>query len=390
MNMCKVYTLISVLLIGALAAALPQGALAAGTLACTQINNRAFVNYQVGGIPQTQVGSTDGSGNNNTSFYVGVKVNVTVATTDAANVTVNPGATGTQTHFTVTNNGNAPQKYVLTYVAEPNGTSSPFSGTDNTDLNNIVISSATITSLAPNASQPITIAADTPLTATNGQIAVYALKAQTQWVGSSTSVTTKDSQVTAATVNDSGLCTALGAGVNIDVVAGDVAGTDDNANDGAHSARSAYAVSASTLTVTKTSAVYWDPVNLTVTPKAIPGAVVTYTMTIANAAGSANATSVVLSDDLTAQIANLTFGNGQSGAPNTSFNDGVTNCTGSGAGYGIVVAGACKTNVYNANDDGASWSDAADPNGGANKIAVSGLTVNGGANVVIKYQVTIK
>jgi hypothetical protein len=129
-----------------------------------------------------------------------------------------------------------------------------------------------------------------------------------------------------------------------------------------------YKVSAAALSVSKTSAVYWDPINLLVNPKAIPGAIVTYTITIANAAG-ATATDVSISDSLAGEAGRLSF--------NAQFNDG-TSC---GALEGIFVAGGCKTNT-DADGDNADFT--------ANVLSVTGLTVPATESRVIKFQVTIQ
>jgi uncharacterized repeat protein (TIGR01451 family) len=372
------------LLFGAAVIATPQGAMAANsyTPACTQINNTARINFKVNAVDQTAIDS------NTRSFYVGVKVDVIVVPSDSANVTVSPGSAGSLLTFTVTNNGNAHQKYALSIVTEAAGVASPFSGTDIYDATLPVLSAASIADLAPDAFQVVTISAGTPLVQTNGQVAVYALKAQTQWVVAGTDVTGITTTATGTNIGGTVVCTNAGVAA-IDVVVADGAGAPNDAvKDGAHSARDAYQVAAATLTITKSSAVYWDPVNLFVTPKAIPGAVITYTITIANAAGGATATDISTRDDLSTMMGNLTFGNGVPLASNTSFNDGVINCSGTPL-QGIVVDGVCKTNVF-AGGDGASWNDPTDLNGGADRVSATGITVAGGGSSVIKYQVTIR
>ncbi len=76
------------------------------------------------------------------------------------------------------------------------------------------------------------------------------------------------------------------------------AGTDD-ARDGKHSAFATFTVSAAAVTVGKTAVVYSDPFNgAGGNPKAIPGAVITYTVTVTNAAGGSQATNVSITDNL--------------------------------------------------------------------------------------------
>jgi len=291
--------------VGILAPAL-AGASNNYTPACTQINNTAHVSFKVGGVDQGPSGN--GLDSTTASFYVGVKVNVSVASTDSNNVTVYPGSTAAPLTFTVTNNGNAHQKYALSYVAEVNGTPSPFSGSDAFNSTGVTLSSAAIADLAPDASQTITISADTPLSQTDAQVAVYALKAQTQWLGTSTDVTADGSAK--GSVIGGALCPAAGPGTaDIDVVVGDGAGSDDGARDGAHSARDAYQVTAANLTIQKSSAVVYDPVNcssyspLTCSGavRAIPGAVVEYTIQIANSANG-TATNVTVKDAIDSSL----------------------------------------------------------------------------------------
>lgn len=399
MNSKKQHLFRALLLSGAVALMAPQLA-AAATPACTQINNTAHVNYQVGGVAQGPGGA--GIDSNTASFYVGVKVDVVLTRVDGAPVSVNPNQTGATLTYNVLNNGNVPMKYVLTTTAEANGTTDPYppnTRADNFDGTAITTNgtaglTSTIATLAAGANQNVLVTATIPATQVNNDFAVYGLTAQSQWVGTSTDIVAKNGTIVATTIGTA-TCTALGA-TTIDVVSADGVGSEsgDVAYDGKHSIREAFIVAAAGLTISKSSAVYWDPVNLYVSPKAIPGAVVTYTITIANANGAAQADNVNVSDSLNAMIANLTFGNGIPVAAeplqiNTSFRDAANNCTLSGVGYGIVVNGACKTNVY-AGLDGASWNDVADANGGTNIVSATGMTIPGNSSAVVKYQVTIQ
>jgi len=72
----------------------------------------------------------------------------------------------------------------------------------------------------------------------------------------------------------------------------------NTARDGIHFAEDDYVVLAATLTATKTSRIVSDPFNGTTNPKMIPGAVVEYCIAVANAAGSATATNISVSDTL--------------------------------------------------------------------------------------------
>jgi len=372
--------LIALVLIG-----LP-GMLLAATPPCTSITNYATVNFSMGGVPQTAVNS------NTASFTVGVKVKIVVTNNDTTNVTVSPGTTKAALKFTVLNDGNATNDVALSYVAAASGTASPYGGgNDSFDGTTIAIyedtnsngtfddgtdqPSTTINDLAPGSSNSkVYFIVYTPndLTQPGNSIAVYYLVAQAKWADG-TNISQGSINVTNAMAGG----TACGAGgTTVDVVFADDNGPApdayDGARDGKHSDDGAYIVQNATITVSKTSAVYSDPVNGTTSPKAIPGAIVTYTITITNS-GNANAT-VTVTDSLATQITNgyLAF--------NTQFNDGVNSCA---AGEGIVVDGTCKTNINDG--DNADWNVTT-----ANTVTVTNLTVPQSLSKVVKFQVVIQ
>ncbi len=386
MSTRNIHKLMALLIIAVFAVAHPQMTQAAGTLSNTTISNSATVNYQVGGVGQAPVTSAAAT------FVVDNKVNLTVAPVDVAAVPVIPGASNQVLRFTVTNTGNTVQDYGLTPVALPNLTANPFGGglTDTFDATLVgvyVESGATagfqaaedlatyIDELAPDASATVYIVVNIPGGQVNNDLAVYALRARTKNGGGA---------------GAQGADTAQTAGPNtagVDVVFADVAGSDDTtgANDGEHSVRSAYVVTAAAVTITKTSAIYSDPVNGTgANRKAIPGSIITYTITVANAAGGQNATNVAITDSLNAEITavppRLAF--------NTTYDDGTTTCVGplgivvdaDGSGPGLP---ACRTNTNDG--DGADWNLTA-----GNTVTVTGLTVNQGTEVTVSFQVVIQ
>jgi hypothetical protein len=361
---------LALLLTGATAVMVPQHALAAGTLAGTSINNQATMNFQIGGIAQTPVNS------NTSTFKVDNKVIVTVAAT--GNAIVVPGSTNQVLAFTVTNNGNAAQRYALAVTAQSgiamnniriyrdtNGDGAYQAGTDT-----LYVDASTFGDIAADGVLKVLVLADTPSAATNSQTAVYDLVATTVDAGTTT-VTTQTAGADDPT--------------KVDVVFADAAGSDsgDAARDGKHSASATYTVSAAVLSFTKSSAVYSDPYSGTTNPKAIPGAIVTYTMTIVNSGGAATASAVTISDSLDAEITagHLAF--------KTQFNDGTAGASCNTAGYGIAIdpgdgsGQACKTNA--GGDDNANWNVTT-----ANAVTVSGLSIAAGVAVTIKFQVTIQ
>lgn len=291
--------LTALLLTGALAAMTPLSALAT-TPPCTPINNTATVAYNVGGVGQAPVADAA------PEFNVGVKVMVAVANNDGNEVTVVPSPTiNYALKFTVTNNGSAVQDYDLTAEPAVSTTPSPYGG-NNDSFNGTTVAiyadavggtagvfdatdfaAGTITTLndvAKDGGSKVVfiVYSPTDLQESNLETAVYYLKATSKWAD--------DSAITFASVSPTaaqagGVCDGT---ISIDVVAGDVDGpaTADILNDGEASDDGAFEVSSATIGVTKTSTVIWDPINLGVGAKAIPGAIVRYSVAIANTGGS--------------------------------------------------------------------------------------------------------
>ena len=168
-----------------------QSAMAANnyTPAGTTISNTATVNYSVGSTAQTPITSSA------TTFKVDNKVNVTVAKT-SDNSSVNPGTSKQAVAFTVTNNGNAPQRFALSAVT---GAGSITGGQSNVAIyldNNgdgawdagdtLYSTAATFGDVAPDSSLKILIVADTALSAKDGEHLAYSLLAQTVDAGTTT------------------------------------------------------------------------------------------------------------------------------------------------------------------------------------------------------------
>ncbi len=283
--------------------ALPHTAAAVGTASGTTITNLATLNFTVGGNAQPAVQSNNGV---TTDFVVDTALNVNVTTLDAAAVPVNPGQTGNVLTFKVTNLGNAVQDFALTATAVATNSPAKFGGKNDTadmtpasvkvfvDGNNngvydpAVDTATFVDNLAADQYATVFIVADAPNTLVNGDVASYHLT---------------------ATVHSAGAVGALGAlatqsatfALNtVDTVFTDAAGTaGDVANDGKHSDQSDYTVRSAVISVNKTASVR-DPYG---NAAAIPGATVTYTITISNA-GTATASAVLtsLTDPLNANL----------------------------------------------------------------------------------------
>ena len=140
--------------------------------------------------------------------------------------------------------------------------------------------------VAADASVRVFVVADVPLGRSTGDVAGVRL-------------TGTASEATAA--GSLGATVTQTAGANtagVDTVFADTAVGGNTARDGIHFDEDDYTILAANLTATKTSRVISDPLNGTTNPKLIPGAVVEYCISVANAAGSASATNVAISDTL--------------------------------------------------------------------------------------------
>lgn len=344
----------------ALLGLLSQSALAGGTASGTAINNIAKLSYSVSGTAQNEIcssptgnstgnggtsGTTCTSGTNgavNTSFVVDNKVNLTVA--KVSDLTTVPGTTKQALAFTVTNNGNTSQRYALTAVAGAATIATMSNVSIYLDVNNngvwdagdtLYVNAGTFGDVAADGSLKILIVADTPVTATNGQTAVFDLEAQTVDAGT-TNVTTQ---------------TVGGNTAGVDVVFADIAtsGTDagDAARDGKHSTSATYTVGTSVLSVTKTVTVLCDPFNGNTNPKNIPGAIVQYAITITNASGGTTATLSTVTDTLAAALAfDPKLISGAGAVPATACSAGGT--TLSASGFGAVYGTGTTTTSYSA------------------------------------------
>ena len=275
-------------------------AFAAGTAANSNIVNTATVNYQVGSTPQTQITASN-------TLVVDRKVSMTVTEPGNAATSVSPGQTGAVTNFLVANTSNATLDFGLSAVDAANGTTL-HGGTDNFNVSSfkihvdtaqggvfngtydpgIDVETAFVDELAADTSRAVFVVATIPAGRANGDDAVITLTTQAREGGTAAAQGAVVAQTTGA--NTAGM----------DTVFADTAGVTDAARDGQFSARDDYSVSAATLSVTKVSRVISDPINST-NPKMIPGAVVEYCIQVANAAGGADANTVVVSDAVPAQ-----------------------------------------------------------------------------------------
>ena len=370
---------------------------AAGTLSNTQINNRASVNYDVLGVAQTVIESspsgntTAGAGSGtDTQFLVDNRVDLTVAELSSSFTLVAAGGTEQVLVYRVTNTGNTVQDFLLTAADVATGTPDPFAGTlnDSFDATNAFlpapgvfvdaggdglyvagVDTATfIDELAPDASVDVLVVRNIPGGQVDDDVSSVVLTAQVAQGGSATV------QGAAIVADDSAAADLPGT---VQIVFGDGAGDTDAALDGMHSDTDAYRVASAQLTITKTSQVLSDPFTTSGNPKAIPGAIVEYTITVANAAGAgAPATNVSVADSLAAEI----------GAGRLLLN---ADAYDSGPGdQGIEVT---APNI----NGGAplALSNAADADQGsfvADVVTVTGIDLNPGQSATVTFQVEIQ
>lgn len=268
-------------------------AFAAGTTQGTGITNNVSVNYQVGGVAQTQQTAAD-------TFVVDRKIIFTVSEkAPTGTTTVTPGQAARQTTFIVSNTSNDTLDFTITPSQLVGGTTT-HGGTDAFNLTNLLVcvdanadavcdsaatATLTIDNLIADANMTILVVGDIPLSATNGQVAGVTLTA-TALNGNGTAITA----ATDATVNGAGTVETIFA----DVVKSGIGGTSA-ARDGIDVATDDYTVSTAVLSVFKTSRIISDGVSAS-NFKSVPGAVVEYCISVANGAGGATATNITISD----------------------------------------------------------------------------------------------
>jgi uncharacterized repeat protein (TIGR01451 family) len=270
---------------------------AAGTTQGTSIVNNVNVNYQVGGVAQTQQTAAD-------TFVVDRKVIFTLdEKAPLGTTTVNPGQTVQRTTFILSNTSNDTLDFTITPSQIVGGTTA-HGFTDAFNVTNLLVcldanvdgvcdaaptATLTVDNLAADTNMTILIVGDIPLSATNGQVAGVTLTAAAL-NSNGTAITNATAAAADATVNGAGTVETIFA----DAAKSGNGGTSI-ARDGIDVATDDYTISAAVLSVFKTSRIISDGVS-TSNFKSIPGAVVEYCISVANAAGGATATNITIAD----------------------------------------------------------------------------------------------
>lgn len=356
-------------LVAAAALGWSLGASAQMTTAGTSINNRATVNYSVGGLVQAPIESSPTGnvapgvgGGADTSFLVDNLVDLSVSEVSGNATIVTPGMANGVLAYRVVNEGNFAQGYQLT-ASEEVGTTLPFGGPDNANIGlaNVVVrvdegnglydgteSATAIDSLNPNQSVVVFVVSPTvPLTLINGNNINLRLQARTAVAGTSGATL----QTASAGANNPTTVEVLFA---------------DPSFDATEFASDQFAVQTAGLTITKVQTVLTDGFG-SVSPRAIPGATVAYVTTILNT-GSIAAQSVSFSDPI---------------PTNTTLFPDQFSATGDVGITGGLVA-TCNADAGDADLDGCGLT--------AGNLTVSSAVLGniaGGSSVQVQFQVRI-
>ena len=262
----------------------------AGTTAGTSINNTAQASYTVNGVQQTAT-------SNVATFVVDLKANLTVAPL-GGNTAVSVGETDAVLKFTVTNNTNGIQDFLLTAIQS--FAEGVFAG-DNFNVDNLRIvvdngdnqytaadTATFINELAPDQSRTVYIVANIPA----NQAAVLASVSLVAQIAAGGNAAVEGAPLVSNAL-------ALNRDNVVDVVFADNdSGFGDLAYNGYGRATLAYEITTRNvdLTIAKSSLVVSDPVNDISFPKAIPGAIVRYCLIVRNATTLTPARNVNLTD----------------------------------------------------------------------------------------------
>ncbi len=264
----------------------------AGTAAGTTITNTAQASYTVNGVQQTAT-------SNEAKFVVDLKANLTVAPL-GGNTPVALNQAGAVVAFTVTNNTNGTQDFLLSQ--NQSFVQGLFVG-DNFNVTNVKIRVDSngdkiyqpdldtldyINELEADKSATVFIIADVP-NQQDAALASITLIAQIAEGG--------NAAAPGAALIASGLVPNRDGAVDI-VFADNDSGFGDLANNGAGRATLGYEITTRNvdLSVAKSSVVISDPVSGIASPKAIPGAVVRYCLIVRNATTATPARNVNLTD----------------------------------------------------------------------------------------------
>lgn len=339
---------VTVTLAVALAGLFAAPAFAIGTPASTPVVNNVSLTYSVSGFAQAPKSSS-------VTFVVDRAIATLVATQNASAVQVTPGQTsgGAGAYpalvFDVTNTGNDTQDLWLALIEQGatavtglggEGTGAAFAATApvvaiDTDSSgsyefgtDVVIpltgNHYVLSDMTPDQTRRVLVAVNVPVAALDSDRDAFTLVAGVAIAGGGAFITgdsngnnAPGSAGATSAADDTAVVQnvfADGAAAAVEDIVynftGGVAGVADVASNGQRSDTSAFVVNAAELFVGKVVEVLYDPINGNrystnnsntqsgSNPKAIPGAVLMYTVGVSNETGSPDATGVSITDDL--------------------------------------------------------------------------------------------
>lgn len=284
-----------------------QQAYAVGTPAEQTIENRATVNYQVGGVAQTLIESAPGVGNStpgvnqgaDTEFLVDRKIDFTVQEVGNGATVVTAGAANVVTTFVIQNDGNGSQGFLLT---ESDAAGTLFTRPDFFNMANLEtrVSTAACVVGSPAAPpyDPVNDTAPDVLTLGDDDCVYVFIVADTPVDAENARASNVRLTVVAAEANTLAAIAETNVAEQATVVEVVFADADE---DNSEFAEDQFYVQTAALSVAKTSTVVSDPFNgtasATVFPRAIPGAFVEYGITLTNL-GAADAEVVTITDSI--------------------------------------------------------------------------------------------
>lgn len=373
------------------------------------ITNTVSVTYDTG----SNTGLTD---NDTAAFIEDRLINFTVTAT-SANVNVIPGDVSTDGNpdddvltFTVENTGNGTQDFLLAAIDNDADGAGTFNATGVTafvedgttpGFQTAEDTATFIDNLAPTATATVYIIATIPSTGVNDadtsdyRLAVHV--ADGSAVGQGTQITADDNGRVSPGGTFSGVTFAAGTPNDVADTAGTVAtdaqivfndpdadgaGTNDTAGNGIALDNATLTIQAATVNITKSVSVVSDPVNGTSNPKAIPGALVEYVITVTNT-GSGIASNVDITDDVSA--IDVT-------ASTDAYDTGFEACAAAPCGVRVSLDGGTVYSTLTSAADGTT-NDAIDASATTTVISVNDLSLGasgGGTDVaVIRFRATV-
>lgn len=319
-------------------------AYAAGTAAGVTVSNSFTLDYTVGTVQQPQV-----SNPSPVTFTVDRLVDLTV--TSSGETVVSPGAQDQNLIFTLTNNGNDTQAYLLSLIDE---SGDAFSATTKKifyykqgDAQNTAVefSGKTVDVLADE-TYIVYIEADIPTGLQDEDVDSLTLLADTLEPSS------EGASVTPVVADTDGNDTNGDA----ENILADGSGTsNENVGEGDHSATSQYKVASADLTAVKALSIFsQDGANCSTIPGtpavgdqySIPGACIEYTITVENRGGT-SATALTVNDILPSEITFIA-------ASATGFTGGSFASPALPATNTDCISNACEINYENATLAGGS------------------------------------